>query len=152
MGIKLDIGCGNHTVAGFEGLDKRDFGQKHTCDLDKDRIPLPDNSVSEIYAKDCIEHIGDLIYCMGELWRVAEPGAKLTIICPYYKTKEAFRDPTHIRFMTEESMRYFCMKGNDYLEPYFGAAKLYNPNNRWWKEKSVVIKGCMIEYVLERLP
>ena len=35
------------------------------------------------------------------------PGAHVYIKTPYYASRKAFIDPTHVRFMTEESFEYF---------------------------------------------
>jgi len=41
------------------------------------------------------------------LYRVCAPGAKVYVKTSYYASRKAFVDPTHVRFMTEESFEYF---------------------------------------------
>lgn len=49
---------------------------------------------------------------MEELYRVCAPGATVLIQTPYYTSRKAFIDPTHVRFMTEESFE--CFKSPNY--------------------------------------
>jgi len=49
----------------------------------------------------------DVISFMVDLYRVCAPGARVTVKTPYYASRKAFVDPTHVRFMTEESFEYF---------------------------------------------
>jgi hypothetical protein len=44
---------------------------------------------------------------MLELYRVCKPGAKLYVRTPYYASREAFVDPTHVRYITEATFEYF---------------------------------------------
>jgi len=54
--MRLDIGCGPQTAKGYEGLDKQDFGQKYVIDLDKESIPLENESVDAIRSMHFLEH------------------------------------------------------------------------------------------------
>lgn len=106
--IKLDLGCGNKKRAGFMGLDKIKLaGVDIVCDLDKENIPLDDNSVEEIQTRHFMEHTSDLVKVMDELWRVSCDKGKIIIVVPYYNSLGAFRDPTHRRFFTYETFDYF---------------------------------------------
>ncbi len=106
--MKLDIGCGKNKRAGFIGLDRvRMPGVDVVCDLDKGNIPLADNSVEEVYSMHFMEHVFDLLFVMGEVWRVCTHGAKVTIAVPYFTSVGAFRDPTHRQFFTFETFDHF---------------------------------------------
>lgn len=106
--MKLDIGCGRSKLEGFVGLDRVEMpGVDIVCDLDKERIPLQDGSVEEIHTAHFLEHVADLVFVMGEIWRVSKNGAKIRISVPYYNSIGAFRDPTHRRFFTYETFDYF---------------------------------------------
>ncbi|MFM7841768.1 MAG: hypothetical protein ACKO9T_07835, partial [Nitrospira sp.] len=52
-------------------------------------------------------HMRDVISFMVDLYRVCAPGARVTVKTPYYASRKAFVDPTHVRFITEESFEYF---------------------------------------------
>lgn len=108
MDVILDIGCGEHKQPGTIGLDKRSVrGVDVVCDFERG-LPFVDNSVSGAYSIHSIEHMHHVITFMEELYRVCKPGAKVLIRTPYYASRKAFVDPTHVRFMTEESFDYFA--------------------------------------------
>lgn len=106
--MNLDIGCGKNKKKGFVGLDRvKMIGVDIVCDLDKERIPLNDNSVDEIYSMHFMEHTNDLLKTMEEVWRVCRSNAKITIAVPYFKSVGAFRDPTHKQFFTYNTFDHF---------------------------------------------
>ena len=89
--IKLDLGCGQFKRGGFIGMDRLDFGQEIIWDINHG-IPLPDNSVSEIYTSHFVEHLREheIFNFIQELKRVCKDKAVVTIICPHSKTEEAY--------------------------------------------------------------
>ena len=107
MGIILDIGCGAHKQPGTVGIDCRKIpGVDVVCDFEHG-LPFQEGSIIGAYSIHSIEHMRDLITFMEELYRVCAPGAKVLVKTPYYASRKAFVDPTHVRFMTEESFEYF---------------------------------------------
>lgn len=106
--IKLDVGCGNKKRPGFTGLDKINLkGVDLVCDLDKEGIPLKDNSVGEIHTRHFLEHVSDLVKVMDEFWRISCNRGKLIVVVPYYNSIGAFTDPTHKRFFAYRTFDYF---------------------------------------------
>lgn len=106
--LKLDIGCGIIKQAGYLGLDKIKLPSVDiVCDLEKEKIPLSDNTVDEIYSRYFFEHVTDLVKLMEEIWRVSKNGSKMTIGVPYFNSIGAYKDPTHKRFFTYETFDYF---------------------------------------------
>lgn len=115
--VCLDLGCGTRKRPGYIGIDRVAFsGVDIVCDAEKG-IPLKDDCVNAVYANYFLEHVGDLILLFQELYRVCSNGAKLELIVPYYASVNAFKDPTHKHFFTEETFRYFSADkwyGSDY--------------------------------------
>lgn len=106
--MKLDIGCGKNKKVGFTGLDKVNLsGVDIICNLDKEKIPLEDNSVEKVHSTHFMEHAADILFVMEEIWRVCKNGAKIIIVVPYFNSIGAFRDPTHKRFFTYDTFDYF---------------------------------------------
>mgnify|MGYP001614077744 CR=1 FL=1 len=105
---KINLGCGNVKISGFLGVDRL---KTQAVDLvhDLNIIPYPfvDNSVEEIIMDNTLEHLGDVIVIMEELYRVCRNGAIIKISLPYFKSSGAFADPTHKHFFTENSFQYF---------------------------------------------
>ena len=104
----LDFGCGNKKRNGSVGIDinsNTDADIVH--DLNVFPYPFDDSTFDEVYADNVIEHLEDVIKVMEELRRVTKKGALIKIIVPYFRSKWAFIDPTHIHFFTVDSFSYF---------------------------------------------
>ena len=108
--MKLNIGAGNKKVEGFKSIDiRKETEPDYVVDLEKDNClhEISDNSVDEIIMSHIFEHIKNVQGLMKEIYRVCENGAKVVVISPYWSHRTAVEDPTHVRFMTENSMMYF---------------------------------------------
>lgn len=94
--LKLDLGCGKNPREGFEGVDSRDFGQKHIIDL-RQRWPWGDETVEEAHCSHFLEHLtaAERIHFINELYRVLKPGAKCLLITPNWASARAYGDLTH---------------------------------------------------------
>jgi len=120
MSKALDIGCGpkpknpfNATeVYGIDVRDDIDAGVRK-ADLVVEPIPFEDNSFDFVTAHDFLEHIPRLIYTpqrrnafvevMNEVWRVLKPDGVFLSFTPAYPQPAAFRDPTHVNIITDET-------------------------------------------------
>jgi SAM-dependent methyltransferase len=103
---RLNVGCGKLRREGWLNLDKTAAeGVDLVVDLERDRIPLADDSVDEIRGDHVLEHVEHILPAMQELWRVAKPGAKAKFVVPLGKLADA--DPTHVRRFNEQSWGYF---------------------------------------------
>jgi len=118
-GIKLNLGCGIAKMDGFVNLDKVDVGQEILWDLEEG-IPLPDDSVVEVYAKQTLEHIHNIILVMNEIWRVCKDGVMVYITVPHSETPQAWQDPTHVRAFNEYSWGYFIKGNHTHLRDLYG--------------------------------
>lgn len=53
------------------------------CDIERERLPFPDNSFDEVLFNEVFEHLRiDLLFTMGELRRVLKPGGRLWLSTP----------------------------------------------------------------------
>jgi SAM-dependent methyltransferase len=109
----LDIGCGRgEFLSGFikkglvgTGVDKNiDIAKKvspkaslKSTDLEKNGLPLADNSFDVIFSKSVIEHLYYPDKLMHEVKRVLKPGGLVITMCPSweYNYKIYFEDYTH---------------------------------------------------------
>ncbi len=113
---KLNMGSGRRTYEGFLNADiARVPGVEVICDFSHFPWPFRDNAFDEVLAIDVIEHLPNTIRVMEEVHRVTRPGGKVTIKVPHYKSRNAYKDPTHVRFFMEETFDYF---GKDELSYY----------------------------------
>lgn len=96
--LKLDLGCGTRKNGPeWIGVDVRKFkGVDKVCDLTK-RWPWKNESVDEVYSSHFIEHLVPKarIHFANELYRVLKPGAKATIVVPYWASVRAYGDLSH---------------------------------------------------------
>ena len=105
--VIVDLGCGTSKVSGAIGIDRLSHpGVNIICDFETS-LPLKSDSVDTLHASHVIEHIANLIPFMEEIYRVCKPGALVYITSPYYTSRGAYRDPTHVRFIAEDTFPYF---------------------------------------------
>ncbi len=120
----LDLGCGEvprnpFQAEHFYGIDIRENlgnGIK-AADLVISPIPFESNTFDRVTAFDFIEHIPRIIYApdkkfpfvnlMNEIWRVLKPDGIFLSSTPIYPFSPAFRDPTHVNFITDETFALY---------------------------------------------
>jgi hypothetical protein len=49
---------------------------------------------------------------MNEVWRVLKPNGIFKAHTPAFPKQESFVDPTHVNFITDQTVNYFC--GGEY--------------------------------------
>ena len=122
----LNLGAGKDLIPQAITVD---FNSALTPDVvhDLNQFPWPfaDNSFDEIYAKDVLEHLGNLVRVMEEIHRIARPGAKIFIVTPHYSCPNSWRDPTHQQHLSFFSFDYFTGKNqwNFYTKVRFKKTK-----------------------------
>lgn len=113
--VRIDLGCGQSVQEGYQGVDRADLPGVIRFDLfSGEAWPFEDNSVDELRASHLIEHIpmvehsgqDGLFRFFDEAWRVAKKGATFHLIWPCLQSVRAFMDPTHRRFIPQESLLY----------------------------------------------
>ena len=103
----LHLGCGNKPMKGFINVDY--YNKKYAdeiVDLNQS-LPYESESIDFIYSDNVFEHIDNLLDLIKECNRVLKKDGTLIIRVPYFKSKHAFVDPTHINFFTIQSMDYY---------------------------------------------
>ena len=122
----LDLGCGASPRNPFNadeiyGIDVKPSQIPNVIclDLALERTPYPDNAFTYVTAFDILEHIPRVLYLpsrsypfvnlMSEIWRVLAPGGLFLSFTPAVPKLDAFKDPTHVNFITETTfLEYFC--------------------------------------------
>jgi predicted SAM-dependent methyltransferase len=80
--IKLDLGCGQHKLEGYIGLDIEPFeGVDYIVDI-CDHIPYPDNSVGLINCTQVLEHLENPLDALKEMHRISTDDAVITLSIP----------------------------------------------------------------------
>lgn len=114
MNLKIDLGGGRNPKEGFVCVDQIPEAE-YQVDLESGSLPFDDGAVDEIYSSHTFEHIENIIPLMNECWRVLKDNGKLEIHVPDFRSMLAWQDPTHKRYWTSESMKFFC---GEYLMKY----------------------------------
>lgn len=113
--FRVDLGCGPRKPPGYFGIDRHPWQEvDQVADLTLG-IPLEDDSVDEIRAVDCLEHLPDKIYSLNEIWRVLRPGGTAEIVVPSTSGPGAWMDPTHVSYWNALSF-WYVQDGNPHRE------------------------------------
>jgi len=84
--VKLNLGCGEDIRPDYINIDIRgDLGGIDLImDLEKDRLPFPEDHVVEILAKSVLEHFSfrNIEKVLRDWFRVLRPGGRLHLIVP----------------------------------------------------------------------
>ena len=92
----LDVGCGANKYEGAIGLDNNPRTAADVIhDLGEIPYPFPDNEFDLIVSNHVVEHVPDVMAFIGELHRIAKPGAKIRLLTPHYTNPDWPNDPTH---------------------------------------------------------
>ena len=109
------MGSGRDIRQGYVNADRKPLkGTDVLCDFSRFPWPFRDDAFDEVIAVHVIEHLPDTIRAMEELHRVTRSGARTMIEVPHYKHSNAYKDPTHVRFFTEETFDYFGRDDRSY--------------------------------------
>ena len=105
--IVIDLGCGANKIDGALGFDRRvQPGVNVVCNMEQ-QLPIRSSSVDGVHLSHIVEHVRELVPFMEEVYRVCKAGAEVRVVAPYYTSRGAFRDPTHVRFIAEDTFQYF---------------------------------------------
>jgi len=125
--IHLDMGCGSKArnpfnakkLIGGDILPYSKIGERPDFEYIKlsltGDIPLANESVDSVSGFDFLEHLprGSLIEknlfikFMNEASRILKSGGVLLLVTPAYPSSAAFQDPTHVNFISEQTVMYF---------------------------------------------
>jgi SAM-dependent methyltransferase len=87
------------------------------ADLAVEKIPFGEDMFDFVSAFDFLEHVPRILYLphrrnafvelMNEIFRVLKPGGFFLSSTPVYPHPAAFRDPTHVNIITEETFSLY---------------------------------------------
>ncbi|NQT33883.1 methyltransferase domain-containing protein [bacterium] len=104
--IQLDIGCAQHKLNGWIGIDL-ESGPEVDVIADLHALPFRTSSIDRIHTRHTLEHVKDLLVCISELYRVCQPGGRITVIVPHFTCSAYWSDPTHLRPFSIRSFEYY---------------------------------------------
>jgi len=119
----LDVGCGWNKTPGAIGIDSNPRTRADIIhDLGVVPYPLPENEFDEIICRHLIEHVPDVLALVTELYRIAKPGCRITVIAPHYSNPDFATDPTHRNHLNSYSFNCFIEERQ--LFPFYTDVKL----------------------------
>jgi len=102
---KLDIGCGRHKQAGFEGMDLFPLpGVDIMWDLEKTPWPIEDDAYDEVIAYHSLQQVREVIPAVCEIHRITKPGGLIRIRVPHAVSWNMWSDPMQKTFF---GLRWF---------------------------------------------
>jgi SAM-dependent methyltransferase len=126
MTKSLDLGSGPSPKNPFGadevvGVDVASLGPAVIpCRLGFEPLPFEDSSYDYCSAFDLLEHIprvggmppnyNPFIYLMNEIWRILKNNGRFYAQTPAYPYPTAFSDPTHVNYITSDTLRYFAVE------------------------------------------
>lgn len=161
MTKSLDLGCGSRPKNPFNaielfGVDVREDLEANIkkADLVIEPIPFENDFFEYLSAFDLIEHIPRIVYAptrrnafielMNEVYRVLKPGGYFLSLTPAYPHSEAFRDPTHVNIITEETFPLYFDDTNRWASIYGFKGAFRIVEHKW--------QGPAIYAILQKVP
>lgn len=116
--MRLNLGAGYDKIPGFLNVDIAPLeGVDVVWDLDQPKWPWDDGAADRVRAYDIFEHVENPLLFMRECHRILRPGGIADIRTCYWKSENAFTDPTHKRFPTFRTFEYW-VKGTEFNIKY----------------------------------
>jgi len=157
----LDIGCGKVPKNPFSmdevyGIDIReDIDAKiFRADLAVEPIPFAGEFFDGVSAFDFIEHVPRVIYMphrrfcfvelMNEIFRVLKTGGKFLSFTPAFPASAAWRDPTHVNIITEETFPLYFDDQNRIASMY-GFNGYFQITGQQWHENKIHLITEMVK-------
>lgn len=104
LGSGQDIQRGDGWI-NYDIIPQEEIVQR--LDVEKENIPLGDNTISYIKANDVLEHFVNLRHVLNECHRVLSSEGVLHAEVPRFPHDDSVKDPTHVRFFIPETFKYF---------------------------------------------
>lgn len=105
----LDVGCGDRKLPGTVGIDRLALPAVDIVhDLNVFPWPVESATYDLVFANHYLEHVDDVLLTLAEVHRVLKSGGRLVVQVPYFRSVDAFGDPTHSHFFTSATLDYVC--------------------------------------------
>jgi len=105
---KLNIGCRSDIKPNYVNLDSTPLpGVDVAYDLNKLPWPFEDNTYTEIFCKNVLEHLSDTVKIMEEIYRISKSDCRVFIRVPYWNSYVTYADPTHKKGFHKMQFEFF---------------------------------------------
>jgi SAM-dependent methyltransferase len=96
-------------------------GVNVVCDLNRSWLPFKEGRFDEVYIRHVLEHLEDFPPVIEDILRILKPGGTLRVEAPHCSSPTAYSDPTHRRFFSYNTFRYFT---EDYVFNFYSSARV----------------------------
>lgn len=104
----LDVGCGGRKLPGATGMDILALpGVDVVHDFNMYPWPFEDKTFDLVFLNHALEHADDVVAAMNEVHRLLKQGGRAVVQVPYFRSVDAYGDPTHKHFFTAGTLDYF---------------------------------------------
>ena len=115
--MKLNLECGHRKCEGWHNVDRSsECTPDKVCDLEALPWPWPDDSACAAAMRHIIKDPGrdtaTFLGIVGELWRVCQTGATVTVVVPHPRHNAFLIDPTHLRPVVPQTLEMFPQRRN----------------------------------------
>lgn len=102
--MRLNLGCGRTPLEGWINADRLEApGIDVLVDLDSCPWPFRTDAATHLLLDNVLEHLRDPLSALEEIHRIAEPGGRIRIVVPHWRSPGAYR-PTHRTFWDPSSL------------------------------------------------
>ncbi len=103
--MKLHLGCGRDYKEGYINCDiSPEVKHDKIVDLEK-KLPFEDSEVDEIYTKNTLEHIKNIIPLIEEFHRICKNNAIINIRVPFYSSYAFYCSLQHVTRFTPDTFK-----------------------------------------------
>lgn len=105
----LDLGCGNYKLPGSIGVDSIKLPAVDIVhNLNEYPYPFNNDHFDEVYLRNIIEHVANIIKTMEEVYRITKNQGIIRIFTPHFSSHTSWTDPTHLWHLGARSFDFFC--------------------------------------------
>lgn len=135
----LNYGCGNRKHPEHIGIDVSDNSDADHIITPPQPMPLADASVDVAFSRYVLEHVEDIRAALTDIARVLKPGAAYRYCVPHAFSTDAWDDPTHVRFYTLQSAKYFIGDSDVHYSGYgFSTCQQYLRLSLAWPRWKII--------------
>lgn len=104
---RLNLGCGRIIRKGWINVDSVALdGVDMVYDIQKVPLPFETDWFVEIRCDNILEHL-DYIPVLKDLYRILQPGGKLSVRVPHFTSRTNYSDPTHKKLFSISTFNFF---------------------------------------------